>query len=168
MQVKIQKLFHDVKDPIYATDGSACFDIYSHGVVKYDGVAEIHRTGLKLEFSNYFVLLLFSRSGDGFERNTRLANCVGVIDSDYRGEVKAKVHNDSNTTYQVKAGERIAQAMIVPISLVKFMVVDELSSTERGEGGGGSTGKMVEDRILANLGGDFEHIKPQGDKVYAK
>ena len=113
-------------------------------------------------------MLVFSRSGHGFNNGLRLANCVGVIDSDYRGQVKAKVHNDSNTTYQVKAGERIAQAMIVPIALVKFMVVDELSSTERGEGGGGSTGKMVEDRILANLGGDFEHIKPQGDKVYAK
>lgn len=140
MQVKIQKLFHDVKDPIYATDGSACFDIYSHGVVKYDGVAEIHRTGLKLEFSNYFVLLLFSRSGDGFERNTRLANCVGVIDADYRGELLVKLTRDDGGRVEAKQGERIAQGLFIPRLRAEFEFVKELSATSRGEGGFGSTG----------------------------
>lgn len=169
MILKVKVLNENARVPAYATAGSAAFDLVStHGVNITPNEAKVVGTGLAFEVPEAHVMLVFSRSGHGFNNGLRLANCVGVIDSDYRGEVKAKVHNDSNTTYQIKAGERIAQAMIVPIALVKFMVVDELSSTERGEGGGGSTGKMVEDRILANLGGDFEHIKPQGEKIYAK
>lgn len=163
MILKIKILNENARIPAYATDGAAAFDLVStHGANITPDEAKVIGTGLTFEVPKEHVMLVFSRSGHGFNNGLRLANCVGVIDSDYRGEVKVKIHNDSNTTYQVKAGERIAQAMIVPIAIVKFMVVDELSSTERGEGGIGSTGKSLDQD---NLGGD---IKPQGEKLYAK
>ena len=169
MILKVKVLNENARVPAYATAGSAAFDLVStHGVNITPDEAKVVGTGLAFEVPKEHVMLVFSRSGHGFNNGLRLANCVGVIDSDYRGEVKAKIHNDSKTTYQVKAGERIAQAMIVPIAIAKFMVVDELGTTERGEGGIGSTGKSLDQRILDNLGGDFEHIKPQGEKVYAR
>ena len=170
MILKVKVLNENARVPAYATAGSAAFDLVStHGVNITPNEAKVVGTGLAFEVPEGHVMLVFSRSGHGFNNGLRLANCVGVIDSDYRGEVKAKIHNDSNTTYQVKAGERIAQAMIVPIAIAKFMVVEELGTTERGEGGIGSTGLSAKDqRILDNLGGDFEHIKPQGEKVYAR
>ena len=71
-----------------------------------------------------------------------LANCVGVIDSDYRGEVKVPVINHSSEPYTIKAGERIAQLVIMPVDLCEYGFSDELDKTERGEGGFGSTGSM--------------------------
>lgn len=139
MKVSIQKMFYDVKTPGYATDGSGCFDIYSYGVIKYDGVREIHRTGLKMAIPPDMVLLLFSRSGHGFNDNTRLANCVGVIDSDYRGEIKVKITRDDDQRPDVKAGDRIVQGMLVPRIRVSFEEVKSLDETARGEGGFGST-----------------------------
>lgn len=170
MILKVKVLNENARVPAYATAGSAAFDLVStHGVNITPNEAKVVGTGLAFEVPKEHVMLVFSRSGHGFNNGLRLVNCVGVIDSDYRGEVKAKIHNDSNTTYQVKAGERITQAMIVPIAIAKFMVVEELGTTERGEGGIGSTGLSTKDqRILDNLGGDFEHIKPQGEKVYAR
>lgn len=85
-------------------------------------------------------MMVYSRSGHGFKSDVRLANCVGVIDSDYRGEVKVKLTNDGNEYMQVNEGDRIAQAMIIPVEQVKFIEVAELSDTERGTGGFGSTG----------------------------
>lgn len=84
--------------------------------------------------------MVCSRSGHGFNYGVRLSNCVGVIDSDYRGEVMVKLHNDSEDTYWVEAGDRIAQAYIVPVPRVVFEVAEQLSITERGNGGFGSTG----------------------------
>jgi len=148
--VKVVKMFDDVKLPEYATPGSACFDIYAdfrdaledHDVVYEHNV--VVGTGLQFEIPEGNVMLVFSRSGQGFKNNVRLANCVGVIDSDYRGELKVKLTNDNkgvkgNVQY-FKHGDRIAQGLILPIEQVSFEVVDELSSTVRGEGGFGSTG----------------------------
>lgn len=139
MKVEFQKMFFNVKDPVYATDGSGCFDIYSHGVIKYEGPAEIHRTGIKMAVPADHVLLLFSRSGHGFKDNTRLANCVGVIDSDYRGEILVKIVRDDGDRPNILVGERIVQGMIIPRAKVVFNEVNELDSTARGEGGFGST-----------------------------
>ena len=87
-------------------------------------------------------MLVYSRSGHGFKHDTRLANCVGVIDSDYRGELMVKLTYDGAEDGPfIEPGDRIAQAMIVPVSQVSFDVVDELSDTVRGSGGFGSTGK---------------------------
>jgi dUTP diphosphatase len=102
----------------------------------------IIRTGLAFEIPEDHVMLIFSRSGHGFENDIRLANCIGVIDSDYRGEVQVKLTNDNTEGRHLtfKKGDRIAQAMIVPVERIELVPVAELSSTERGENGFGSTG----------------------------
>ena len=86
-------------------------------------------------------MLVYSRSGHGFKHGVRLANSVGVIDSDYRGEVSIGLRNDSPLRFDYKAGDRLAQAMILPVPMVELVEVEELSDTERGTGGFGSTGK---------------------------
>ena len=147
MKVKIKKLHPYAIVPTYGTSGAACFDLYAievHpcGHVVSDGVPITFRTGLAFEVPQGHVMLVYSRSGHGFKHDTRLANCVGVIDSDYRGEVMVRLTRDSADSflYQAQNGDRIAQAMIVPINQVSFDVVDELGDTDRGEGGFGSTG----------------------------
>jgi dUTP pyrophosphatase len=148
IQVKVKKMFDDVQLPEYATPGSACFDIRAH-FKEYERYGPcIHAadpeltvsTGLQFEIPENHVMLVFSRSGHGFNYNTRLANCVGVIDSDYRGELKVKLTCDDAEGFEVVHGDKIAQGMVIPYEQVKFVIADELSSTERGEGGLGSTG----------------------------
>jgi len=84
---------------------------------------------------------IFARSGLASKKGLRPANCVGVIDSDYRGPVKVALHNDTNEPRHIKGGERIAQLVILDYYPVTFDVVDELEDTDRGEGGFGSTGQ---------------------------
>lgn len=142
--MKIKKLSKDAQVPTYATSGAACFDIHSidEGYVDDIGhVSEIFRTGLAFEVPKGNVMLVFSRSGHGFNNDVRLANSVGVIDEDYRGEVMVKLTADPNGLLAVKSGDRIAQAMVLPVERVYFEVVDELSETKRGIGGFGSSGK---------------------------
>lgn len=153
MQVKIKKDNTEVKTPTYGTAGAACFDIYAYNVVNwldlninnYDIVpardSNVFETGLSFEVPEGHVMLVFSRSSQGFKNDIRLANCVGVIDSDYRGKLAVKLTNDSDKAYKVYNGDRIAQAMVIPVEQVEFLVVDELSDTVRGEGGFGSTGR---------------------------
>lgn len=143
MKLKIKKLHPDAVVPTYATDGSACFDLYAIEDSYVDDIAhvsEVVTTGLAFEIPNGHVMLIFSRSGHAFKNNVRLANCVGVIDQDYRGEVKVKLSADFEGMLGIKKGDRIAQAMILPIQQFDFEVVDELSETKRGTGGFGSTG----------------------------
>jgi dUTP pyrophosphatase len=144
MEIKVKKLNENAILPRYATDGSGCFDIFykEHYTVDFlrEATATIN-TGLSFEIPEGFVMLVFSRSGQGFNHNVRLANCVGVIDSDYRGELKVKLKADFSTPMEVKPGDAIAQAMIVPIPKVSFVDVESLSETLRGEGGFGSTDK---------------------------
>ena len=85
-------------------------------------------------------MLIYSRSGHGFKNDVRLANCVGVIDADYRGELMVKLTGDTYGQLTIKPGDRIAQAMLVPVMKVHFKEVQELSETVRGAGGFGSTG----------------------------
>ena len=141
MKLNVLKMHEDVKLPTYATDGSGCFDIYGYKTVDAGDQTETYSTGLKFEVPEGYVMLVFSRSGHGFNKDIRLANCVGVIDSDYRGELKVKLtcDNAEMNYVDVRQGERIAQAMIIPIPKVEFNEVKELSNTERGEGGFGST-----------------------------
>lgn len=144
MQLKIKKLHPAAKLPTYATPGAACFDLYAldSGSVEA-GMPAIFHTGLAFEVPEGYVMLVFSRSGHGFSHDTRLANCVGVIDSDYRGEVRVKLTRDPGRTESigVKAGDRIAQAMLVQIPRVELIETNDLSQTSRGTGGYGSTGK---------------------------
>lgn len=156
MQVKVKKMYDDVVLPEYATPGSACFDIraywgqdsdWKHEKVAFE-VSTVFPTGLQFEIPENHVMLIFSRSGHGFKDDVRLANCVGVIDSDYRGELKVKLTKDTNANspkkpriHFVNKGDKIAQGMVIPYEQVQFVEVEELSGTIRGEAGFGSTGK---------------------------
>jgi dUTP pyrophosphatase len=140
--MKVKKLHPDAIIPSYATEGSACFDISSikDSYVEEDE-PEVFGTGLAFEIPEDHVMLIFSRSGHGFKENIRLSNCVGVIDSDFRGELKVKLMMDQAGWFRVIKGERIAQGLVLPIKQVTFEEVEELSNTARGTGGLGSTGK---------------------------
>ncbi len=142
MNIKIKKLHPDAIIPKYATKGSACFDLHadSDAIVEEDSPSVLH-TGIAVEIPDGYAMMIYSRSGHGFKNDTRLANCVGILDSDYRGEILVKLTADKGGQLVVQPGDRIAQAMIVPINQVKFEEVNELSETERGQGGFGSTGK---------------------------
>ena len=140
------KLIDGATMPEYATSGAACFDIRAldNGMPHpNDDHACVYRTGLIFEVPEGYALMIYSRSGHGFKDALRLSNCVGVIDSDYRGEVKVSLRFDASgdrRCTKVRAGDRIAQAMLVPVPHVTMVQVDELSQTERGAGGFGSTG----------------------------
>ena len=142
MKVKVKKLHPDAVIPKYATEGAACFDLHTlTSSVVYMTNSTAFPTGLSFEIPPGYVMLVYSRSGHGFKNGIRLSNCVGVIDSDYRGELIVKLHNDGNNHMPITKGDRIAQAMVVPVHTVELEEVNELSDTERGEGGFGSTGK---------------------------
>lgn len=98
-------------------------------------------TGLAMEVPDGYFGAIFARSGLASKEGLRPANCVGVCDSDYRGEYIVAIHNDSEETRTVTAGERIAQLVVMPYLPVTFDEVAELTDTNRGEGGFGSTGK---------------------------
>ena len=141
MNIKIKKLDSDAVVPQYQTPGAACFDLHAtHCATILPGSPMAICTGLAFEVPEDHVMLIFSRSGHGFKAGVRLANCVGVIDSDYRHEVLVKLHCDSPyTVLKIKKGDRVTQAMVLPVNLITFEVVDELSTTQR-NGGFGSTG----------------------------
>lgn len=141
-EVAIKKVTEEAIIPSFGSDGAAGFDFYSTNRVDiYPGEAKTVSTGIAMAIPEGLTLLLFSRSGLGFKNGLRLANCVGVIDSDYRGEIMAKIHNDSEYKYTVEKGERIVQGVLVPFISPKFVEVTSLDETARGEGGFGSTGK---------------------------
>lgn len=153
MQVNIKKLHKNATIPTYANDGDACFDLCATtvdgkehiGKLVYDGAPLVCGTGLAFDIPSGHVMLIFSRSGYGFKHDIRLANCVGVIDASYRGEVMVKLtcdapDDDVLPPYKVNPGDRIAQAMIIPVERISFAEVDEISSTSRGTGGFGSSG----------------------------
>lgn len=165
IQCQVKKLSADARMPEYATDGSGCFDIYAYIDKSNDvrttrvfaGDNEKFHTGLAFEVPEGHVMLVFSRSGHGFKQNVRLANCVAVIDSDYRGELMISLTKDQITTDRLAAmdvnhGTAIAQGMIIPIQQVEFLEVNELSDTERGTGGFGSTDKNNPPFIFTNHG----------------
>ena len=146
MEIKFTKLNENAVSPQRATDEAAGYDLSA--VVEQSELflspqeSKMISTGIAVEIPRGYVGLLFGRSGLGCKENLRLANCVGVIDSDYRGEIKVCLYNDSSTkTNVIKNGTRIAQLVIVPHLSVEMVEVEELSNTVRGEGGFGSTGQ---------------------------
>jgi len=143
MQLKIKKLHPDAVLPTYATPGAACFDLHAIEDAYLDDICHVNEfipTGLAFEVPEGWALMLYSRSGHGFKHCVRLANCVGVVDADFRGEVIVKLAADSEGMLGIKKGNRIAQGMLIPVQKVEFDEVAELSDTERGTGGFGSTG----------------------------
>lgn len=145
MDIAFKKLDDRAITPTYGTAGAAAFDIYPVGDPrphKKSSNAVVFDTGLAFEVPESHVMLVFSRSGQGFNEAMRLSNCVGVIDSDYRGELKVSLQFDGDSCpVFAKPNTAIAQGMIIQVDQVNFVQVDELSSTERGENGFGSTNK---------------------------
>lgn len=139
--MRIKKLNDLAITPSYATPGSGCFDLCStETAMVYPGKAHTFGTGLSFEMPNNHAMLVFSRSGHGFKHHIRLSNCVGVVDSDYRGEVRVSVHNDGEQPFVVNTGDRFAQAIILSFKQQSFEVVKDLTPTKRGASGFGSTG----------------------------
>ena len=138
------KIGKEIPFPYYATAGAAAMDL--HACIDEDIVIEPHRrvlipTGIAAAIPDGYVGILANRSSMGVKHGITLANSIGVIDSDYRGEIRATLYNTTDTAYTVRAGDRIAQLMVVPVACPSIEVVDELPETERGEGGFGSTGR---------------------------
>lgn len=145
MNVKIKKVHPEAKTPVYGSEGAACFDLYAASIIDTtddNGECTVtYGTGLQFEVPEGHVMMIYSRSGHGFKHGITLANSTGVIDADYRGEVMVKLTKRDTSIHGMPAvGERIAQAMIIPVEQVVFDEVDELSDTKRGAGGFGSTG----------------------------
>lgn len=144
MNVKIKKIHPEAKVPVYGSAGAACFDLYAASIIGTESETDrtvLYGTGLQFEVPEGHVMMIYSRSGHGFKHGITLANSTGVIDADYRGEVMVKLTKRDTSIHGMPAvGERIAQAMIIPVEKVVFDEVGELSDTKRGAGGFGSTG----------------------------
>lgn len=142
INMKIKLNHANAKVPTYATDGSACFDLYCAEVVELLSDTVTINTGIIAEIPEGYAIMVYSRSGHGFKSDTRLCNAVGVIDSDYRGNVMVKLRKDSVKSIppDLSVGSRIAQAMLIPVNQVRFEVSVHLSESERGSGGFGSSG----------------------------
>lgn len=140
--VKFELCHKDAKLPEYSSGGAAGMDFFSvNGGVASAGSSLVCQTGLKPQIPPGYVLLLFSRSGHGFKQDTRLANCVGVIDSDFRGEIKVKLTVDSaRSVLQVEKGHKIAQGILFQVPKMVTAEVEKVDETDRGEAGFGSTG----------------------------
>ena len=144
VRVKIKKLFSDAVVPTYGTNNSAGADLYAYLDKPEEikpGESKFISTGVCMEIPEGLVGLVYARSGLACKQGLAPANKVGVIDSDYRGEVKVVLHNHSSETRVVENGQRIAQIVFAPYVFGHFEVVDQLQDTARGEGGFGSTGK---------------------------
>lgn len=143
MKVNIKKLNDNAIIPSYGSRFAAGADLYA--CIENDVVVNPHQTvliptGIALELPEGLAGLIYARSGLATKKGLAPANKVGVVDCDYRGEVKVTLHNHSEVPQTVAVGERVAQLVITPYVTAEFVAVDELSETVRGEGGFGSTG----------------------------
>ncbi len=149
MELKIKalsdRLGKDIPFPTYATAGSAGMDLRAcidEPVTVPAGERAMIPTGLAIALPGAeWVALVYARSGLAIKHGLAPANCVGVIDSDYRGEVTVGLLNSSKEAYTIEPGERVAQLVIMPVTQAEISVVEELDDTQRGAGGFGSTGR---------------------------
>jgi len=140
MFVKIKKLHNNAVVPQYAKAGDAGMDLVATEVIDGYGFSVTYGTGLAMEIPEGFVGLVFPRSSIR-KYDLSLTNCVGVIDSGYRGEIQATFRKEAGIpSKRYDVGDKIAQMIILPYPSIQFIETDELSDTERGEGGFGSTG----------------------------
>jgi len=139
------KIGTSIPAPFYASAGAAAMDLHAcldEAVTIPAGGRAVIPTGIAIALpSADYVALVFARSGLGIKHGVAPANCVGVIDSDYRGEVLVGLQNSGGAHYTIQPGDRIAQLMITPVVQAQIQMVDELDDTARGAGGFGSTGK---------------------------
>ena len=145
MQLKIKKLKENARIPKRATEGAAGMDLFAcitDAVALAPGQLTVIPTGIAIELpDNSCAAFLYARSGLGVKHGICLSNGVGVIDSDYRGEICVGLCNVSDTPYTIEPGERVAQMVIAPVLIPSVVEVGELGETERGSGGFGSTGR---------------------------
>ena len=144
MKINVKKLREAAKLPFRATEGSAGADLYAclEAPVTVDpGKRATIPVGIAIEIPCGYGGFVFPRSSVACKFGVSLPNCVGVIDSDYRGELCVPVINHSSEPYVINCGDRIAQLVILPVENAIYGYADDLSDTERGEGGFGSTGK---------------------------
>lgn len=141
MKIKIKKLEPEAIIPTKGSNAAAGVDLYApRALAIHPGSNGVINTGLAIEIPDGYFGAIFARSGMATRKGLRLANCVGVIDSDYRGEIKVVLHNDSDIIRPVQEGDRVAQLVILPYEPIEFDEVDELNDTDRDIGGFGSTG----------------------------
>ncbi len=144
--VKVKKLKENAVVPKRATSGSAGADLYAcidKPVTLAPGQLVKIPTGIAIELADKgLAAFLFARSGLGVKHGITLSNSVGVVDSDYRGEICVGLCNVSSEPYTIQPDERVAQMVIMPVVCAEFIEAEELGTTERGEGGFGSSGKM--------------------------
>lgn len=148
VEVKIldSKIGNDIPMPEYATSGSAGMDMRAcleEPLTVAPGESVLVGTGIAMYIGDPgFAATLLPRSGLGHKKGIVLGNLVGLIDSDYQGELKISVWNRSSESYTIEPGERIAQLVIVPVVQAKLNIVDDFTETERGSGGFGHSGQQ--------------------------
>ena len=145
MEINIKLLNENAKVPTRGSEYAAGYDLYA--ATDYDIEIAPHSTvkigtGISVELPNGTFGAIFARSGLATKKGLRPANCVGVCDSDYRGEYIVPMHNDTDEVMTIASGERIAQLIVMPFIGIEFNIVDELTETKRGDGGFGSTGSI--------------------------
>ena len=144
MKIEIKKLQESAVLPERGSASAAGYDLFA--CMEEDVVIKPHETkmigtGLAAAIPEGYFGGIFARSGLSSKEGLRPANCTGVVDADYRGEIKVALHNDSEVERVVNVGEKIAQLVVLPFLSVEFDEVETLSETQRGAGGFGSTGK---------------------------
>lgn len=146
MEIKIKKLNPSAKVPKRATSGSAGMDLYAcidEPITIAPGQLAVVPTGIAIALpDNSCAAFLYARSGLGVKHGICLSNGVGVIDSDYRGEICAGICNVSDKPYTIEPDERVCQMVIAPVLTPDIVEVSELDDTQRGKGGFGSTGSF--------------------------
>lgn len=145
MNIKYKKLTATAKMPERGSDMAAGYDLFANIEKKTEilpHTTQMIPTGIAVAIPEGYFGGIYARSGLSAKEGLRPANCTGVVDADYRGEVKVALHNDSDTSRFVEPGQKIAQMVVSPFLSVDFTEVGELDVTTRGEGGFGSTGKM--------------------------
>ena len=143
INVKIKKLSERARVPQYQTPGAAAVDLCAlldQPVTLPPGASVLIPTGISIDCGSSVTALVFPRSGLASKHGITLANCVGVIDSDYRGEIKVALKNLGDRDFTVSDGDRIAQMGFFPVLKARFLEQEDLEETERGEGGFGHTG----------------------------
>lgn len=143
MDVRIKKINENAKIPSYGTEYAAGADLYAcidEEVTINPGETKLIKTGVAMEVPAGYAGLIYARSGLASKKGLAPANKVGVVDSDYRGEIMVALHNHSNEVRSIEPFERIAQFVITPYLKALFNEVDDLDDTNRGDKGFGSTG----------------------------
>ena len=144
MEIRIRRLSETAMLPVRGSAAAAGYDLYADVEEKVEIApheTEMIHTGLALAIPEGYFGAVFARSGLAAKESLRPANCVGVIDADYRGPLMVALHNDSEAVRVIEPGERIAQLVILPFLSAEFSEAEELDETERGPAGFGSTGK---------------------------